>query len=90
MTSTSTKPTPENTITVELPAVKLEFDLSEITFEVLDKMIFDIVREMGRKIFEQILVKLDDRLNSERVRGRYRNDGFRCKYLQTMVGEIRY
>jgi len=79
-----------DTISVTFPQVKINIKLSDVTFNTLENMVFDIIQRIGRKVLEKALFDIDNKLRDERPRGTLANTGKRQKYFLTRLGDIRY
>ena len=77
-------------ISLTFPQVKINLDSSNLTFDALEEMVFDVIRQMGRKVLEKALEEMDQKLKEERPQGTLKNTGKRPKYLMTRLGDIRY
>ena len=53
-------------------------------------MIFEILQNIARKVFEKAFTDIDDYLRSKRERGKLKNTGKRKKYFLTRFGDILY
>jgi len=53
-------------------------------------MIFEILQNIARKVFEKAFTDIDDYLRSKRERGKLKNTGKREKYFLTRFGDILY
>ena len=53
-------------------------------------MLFEILQNIARKVFEKALTDIDDCLRSKRERGKLKNTGKREKYFLTRFGDILY
>lgn len=79
-----------DTIAITFPAVKINLSLSEITFDTLEQMVFEITQCIGKKAIEKTLSDIDDVLRDSRPKGALENTGKREKYFLTRLGDIRY
>ena len=53
-------------------------------------MIFEILQDIARKVFEKAITDIDDTLRNKRERGKLKNTGKREKYFLTRFGDILY
>ena len=79
-----------DTITIIFPEVKVNTKIKDLTFDILENMLFEILQNIGRKLFEKALTDLDNYLCSKRERGKLKNTGKREKYFLTRFGDILY
>lgn len=79
-----------DTISITFPAVKINVELDDITFDTLEQMVFDITQAIGRKAIEKTLGDIDSVLRNTRPKGTLENAGKREKYFLTRLGDIRY
>ena len=77
-------------ISATFPQVKINLNIQNLTFDALEEMVFDVTRQMGRKVLEKALEDMDQKLKEERPKGTLENTGKRAKYLMTRLGDIRY
>lgn len=82
--------TPMDTITITIPQVKINLDISDITFDTLENTVFHTVQHVGRKSLEKVLFDIDEKLRETRSKGVLENTGKREKYFSTRLGDIRY
>ena len=61
-----------------------------IDFNLLEREIFIIVCELGRKIISAVLGEWDEELRQERDRDMYRHKGGRTGTIKTIMGEVSY
>ena len=73
-------------IPVELKLCKGEF----ADFADLENSLFEAVMELGREVFRDVLVALDEEILESRDRERYRNKGLRKTCVKTRLGEVEY
>jgi len=79
-----------DTIIITFPEVKVKIPIKDITFNILENMIFEILQNMTRKIFEKAITDIDSYLRNKRERGKLKNTGKRGKYFLTRFGNILY
>lgn len=79
-----------DTISITFPEVKINLPLNDITFDTLERMVFDITQRIGRKALEKTLSDTDAALRDARPKGVLENTGKREKHLLTRLGDIRY
>jgi hypothetical protein len=53
-------------------------------------MLFEILQNIARKVFEKAIIDIDDYLRNKRERGKLKNTGKREKYFLTRFGDILY
>ena len=53
-------------------------------------MLFEILQNIARKVFEKAITDIDDYLRNKRQRGKLKNTGKREKYFLTRFGDILY
>jgi len=76
-----------DTLSVTFPQVNINLDTQNLTFEALEAMTFDISRQIGRKVLEEALHRMDRKLRDERPEGTLENTGKRQKFLMTCRAE---
>ena len=79
-----------DTITITFPEVKVKIPIKDLTFDVLEDMLFEILQNIARKVFEKAITDIDDYLRNKRERGKLKNTGKRKKYFLTRFGDILY
>ena len=79
-----------DTITITFPEVKVNTEIKDLTFDILEDMIFEILQNIARKVFEKAITDIDDYLRNKRERGKLNNTGKREKYFLTRFGDILY
>jgi hypothetical protein len=79
-----------DTITITFPEVKVKIPLKDLTFDIIENMIFEISQHIARKVFEKAITDLDNYLCIKRKRGKLKNTGKRKKYFLTRFGDILY
>ena len=79
-----------DTITITFPGVKVKIPLKGLTFDILEDMLFEILQNIARKVFEKALTDIDNTLRNKRERGKLKNTGKREKYFLTRFGDILY
>ena len=84
------KSTPEETITLEMPAIKLKIPIKGLTLEGIEDITFDTFQEISRQAMAKVFEQYDQILMKERLRGVFKNLGKKGKWLQTRVGSIWY
>lgn len=81
-------------VTIRIASVsvnkKIEIEEENLNFGVLEDKVYDLGLAMARGIMEHLLVLLDNRLRSRRLRKAFENCGKGKKYLSTRMGDIRY
>lgn len=79
-----------DTITITFPQVKVNIPIKDLTFDSLENMLFEMLQNVARKVFEKALTDIDIYLRSKRERGKLKNTGKREKYFLTRFGDILY
>ena len=79
-----------DTITIIFPEVKVKIPIKGLTFDIIENMLFEILQNIARKVFEKALTGIDDYLRNKRERGKLKNTGKREKYFLTRFGDILY
>jgi hypothetical protein len=79
-----------DTITITFPQVKVKIPIKGLTFDILENMLFEILQNIARKVFEKAITDVDNYLRSKRERGKLKNTGKREKYFLTRFGDILY
>ena len=79
-----------DTITITFPQVKVKIPIKGLTFDILEDMLFEILQNIARRVFEKAITDIDDTLRKNRERGKLRNTGKREKYFLTRFGDILY
>ena len=79
-----------DTITITFPEVKVKIPIKDLTFDILENMLFEILQNIARKVFEKALTDIDSYLRNKRERGKLKNTGKREKYFLTRFGDILY
>ena len=79
-----------DTITITFPEVKVKIPIKGLTFDILEDMLFEILQNIARKVFEKALTDVDSYLRNKRKRGKLKNTGKRKKYFLTRFGDILY
>ncbi|MBU4228403.1 UPF0236 family protein, partial [bacterium] len=79
-----------DTITITFPEVKVKIPIKGLTFDILENMLFEILQNIARKVFEKALTDVDSYLRNKRERGKLKNTGKREKYFLTRFGDILY
>ena len=78
------------TITIRFPEVKLEIPILGISFEKLEQLTFDVMRQIGCKAMEDLLKELDDGLRKKRQKRQLENKGKVSKTILTRLGDVKY
>ena len=79
-----------NTIAITFPQVKVNTEIKDLNFDLLEDMIFEISQNIARRVFEKAHTDVDDYLRNKRERGKLKNTGKRKKYFLTRFGDILY
>ena len=79
-----------DTITITFPEVKVKIPIKDLTFDILENMLFEILQNIARKVFEKAITDIDSYLRNKRERGKLKNTGKREKYFLTRSGDILY
>ena len=79
-----------DTITITFPEVKVKIPIKGLTFDLLENMLFEILQNIARKVFEKAITDIDKTLRKNRKRGELKNTGKRKKYFLTRFGDILY
>jgi len=79
-----------DTIAITFPEVKVNARIKDLTFDILENMIFEISQNIACKVFEKALTDIDSHLRKNRERGSLKNTGKREKYFLTRLGDILY
>jgi len=79
-----------DTITITFPEVKVKIPIKGLTFDILENMLFEILQNIARKVFEKAITDIDNYLRNKRERGKLKNTGKREKYFLTRFGDILY
>jgi hypothetical protein len=79
-----------DTITITFPEVKVKIPIKGLTFDILENMLFEILQNIARKVFEKAITDIDNYLRIRRGRGELKNTGKRKKYFLTRFGDILY
>jgi hypothetical protein len=79
-----------DTITITFPQVKVKIPIKGLTFDNIEDMLFEILQNIARKVFEKALPNIDSCLRNKRERGKLKNTGKRKKYFLTRFGDILY
>jgi hypothetical protein len=72
-----------DTIAITLPEVKVKIPIKDLTFDILENMLFEILQNIARKVFEKAITDIDNKLRKKRKRGKLKNTGKRKKYFLT-------
>jgi hypothetical protein len=79
-----------DTITITFPEVKVKIPIKDLTFDILEDMLFEISQNIARKVFEKAITDIDSYLRHKREKGKLKNTGKREKYFLTRFGDILY
>ena len=79
-----------DTITITFPEVKVKIPIKGLTFDILENMLFEILQNIARKVFEKAITVIDSYLRNKREKGKLKNTGKREKYFLTRFGDILY
>jgi len=79
-----------DTITITFPQVKVKIPIKGLTFDNIEDMLFEILQNIARRVFEKAITDIDSYLRSKRERGKLKNTGKREKYFLTRFGDILY
>jgi len=79
-----------DTITITFPQVKINTEIKDLSFDILEDMLFEISQHIAGKVFEKAITDIDDYLRNKRERGKLKNTGKREKYFLTRFGDILY
>jgi len=79
-----------DTIAITFPEVKVNTEIKDLTFDSIEDMIFEILQNIARKVFEKAITDVDSYLRNKRERGKLKNTGKREKYFLTRFGDILY
>ena len=55
-----------DTITITFPEVKVNTEIKDLTFDILEDMLFEILQNIARKVFEKAITDIDKTLRSKR------------------------
>ena len=61
-----------DTITITFPEVKVKIPIKDLTFDILENMLFEILQNIARKVFEKAITDIDNYLCIKRKRGNYK------------------
>jgi hypothetical protein len=79
-----------DTITITFPEVKVKIPIKDLTFDILENMLFETLQNIACKVFEKAITDIDEYLRNKRERGKLKNTGRRKKYFLTRFGDILY
>ena len=79
-----------DTITIIFPEVKVNTEIKDLTFDIIENMLFEISQNITGKVFEKAITDIDNYLCIKRERGKLKNTGKRKKYFLTRLGDILY
>src|SRR3989338_2897254 len=77
-------------LTITFPQVKINLDTKNVSFEILEEMIFETTQELSRTVAKKTLEDLDQMLKSQRPEGTLENTRKRTKHFMTRFGNITY
>jgi len=77
-----------DTITIIFPEVKIKISVSDLTFDTLEKLIFEIMQNIACQVFTQAITIIDTYLRQNRRKGELINTGKRKKSFLTRFGEV--
>jgi len=66
-----------DTITIIFPEVKIKISVSDLTFDTLEKLIFEIMQNIACQVFTQAITIIDTYLRQNRRKGELINTGKR-------------
>ncbi|MGB6370813.1 MAG: hypothetical protein WBF68_07250 [Atribacterota bacterium] len=55
-----------DTITITFPEVKVKIPIKDLTFDILENMLFEILQNIARKVFEKAITDIDSYLRKNR------------------------
>jgi len=79
-----------DTITITFPQVKVKISIKDLAFDILENMLFEILQNIARRVFEKVITDIDGYLGNKREKGKLKNAGKRRKYFLTHFGDILY
>jgi len=79
-----------DTITITFPEVKVSTEIKDLTFDILEDMLFEILQNIAHRVFEKAITDIDSCLRNKRERGKLKNTGKRERYFLTRFGDILY
>jgi len=79
-----------DTIAITSPQVKVNTEIKDLNFDLLEYMIFEISQNIACRVFEKAITDIDSYLRNKRERGKLKNTGKREKYFLTRFGDILY
>ena len=79
-----------DTIAITFPKVKVNTEIKDLSFDLLEDMIFEISQNIACRVFEKTITDIDSYLRNKRERGKLKNTGKRKKYFLTRFGDILY
>ena len=66
-----------DTITITFPEVKVKIPIKDLTFDILENMLFETLQNIACKVFEKAITDIDEYLRNKRERGKLKNTGRR-------------
>ena len=58
-----------DTIKITFPEVKVKIPIKDLTFDTLENMLFEILQNIARRVFEKALTDIDNYLRNKREKG---------------------
>jgi len=58
-----------DTITITFPEVKVKIPIKDLTFDIIENMLFEILQNIARKVFEKAITDIDNYPNLPRFTG---------------------
>ena len=58
-----------DTIKITFPEVKVKIPIKDVTFDTLENMLFEILQNIARRVFEKTLTDIDNYLRNKREKG---------------------
>jgi len=55
-----------DTITITFPEVKVKIPIKDLTFDILENMLFEILQNIARRVFEKAITNIDSYLRNKR------------------------
>ena len=71
-----------DTIAITFPKVKVNTEIKDLSFDLLEDMIFEISQNIACRVFEKTITDIDSYLRNKRERGKLKNTGKRKKYFE--------
>ena len=78
-----------DTITITFPEVKVKIPIKGLTFDILENMLFEILQNIARKVFEKAITDVDNYLRIKRERGKLKNTGKSCYLLDEALSIVK-